>query len=135
MVISRHTSNASTVLSSNCIQRAPRFKGIQVVSKRFKHTVLCAQWEVKGLKGTVVNLSLPTLHDRKVTWKVTVTVPLIIFLFISFSGDQREFSNRSTWYSDQDYIPLTRVIIYYLGLYPTHQGNYILSRIISHSPG
>ena len=50
-VMSKSTSNASAVLSSQCTQRTPLFTRIQVVFKRFKHSGLFTRQTVKGLKG------------------------------------------------------------------------------------
>ena len=73
-VMSKSTSNASAVLSSQCTQRTPLFTRIQVVFKRFKHSGLFSRQTVKGWKDTVVNRALSSLHGGSM--EITLTLPL-----------------------------------------------------------
>ena len=71
--MSRDRTKVSAVLNSYCTQRTPRFTGIQLVFKRFKHRVLFTQLTFKGLKGFVVNRALLSLHGGSLEMTLTVS--------------------------------------------------------------
>ena len=83
---SRYINSVSAVLRLNCTvySVSPRFRGVQVILKIFQHKALFTWWTVKGLKGTVVNRALLSLHGG--SFKITLTVPLLhdIILLIIF---------------------------------------------------